>query len=172
MARGADNDSRQGICAIASSGEAIKHSFSPALVRGNQSEDCGRFIPSSGVGCAQEISTRVEYELACRFCAISTVAEAMENGFALSAARGREFRDGSVSVLILAAAKFCRAIDIAGTVENDARHWDFSIAATGKKMQQGFCPASGRLRHPKDRAAAVGAGLGRGFIEVSRCIQG
>jgi hypothetical protein len=116
--------------------------------------------------------TRVEYELACRFRAISAVAEAMENGFAPSADRGREFKDGSVSVLILDAAKFCRAVEIACTVENDASHWEVSIAATGKNMQQGFCPASGRLRQPKDRAAAVGAALGRGSIEVSRCIQG
>src|SRR5258708_3092959 len=86
--------------------------------------------------------------------------------------RGREFKDGSVSVLILDAAKFCRAVEIACTGENDASHWEVSIAATGKNMQQGFCPASGRLRQPKDRAAAVGAALGRGSIEVSRCIQG
>jgi hypothetical protein len=101
--------------------------------------------------------------LACRFSAISTVVEAMENGFALSAARAREFKDGSVSVLILDAAKFCRAVVIAVTVENDARHWEVSIAATGENMQQGFCPASGRLRQPKDRAAAVRAGLGTWF---------
>jgi hypothetical protein len=96
----------------------------------------------------------------------------MEDGFALSAARGREFKDGSVSVLILDGAKFCRAVEIAGTVENDARHREVSIAATGEKMQQGFCPASGRLRQSKDRAAALGAGLGRGSVEVSRCIPG
>jgi len=114
--------SRQGIRAIASSGEAIQHSFRPALVRWNQSEDCARRIPSAGVGCAQQVSTRVEYELACRFCAISAVAEAMENGFAPSADRGRELKDGSVSVLILDAAKFCRAVEIACTVENDASH--------------------------------------------------
>jgi hypothetical protein len=53
--------------------------------------------------------TRVEYELACRFRAISAVAEAMENGFAP-----------------------CRAVEIACTVENDASHWEVSIAATGK----------------------------------------
>ena len=57
MARRAENDSRQGRCAIVSSGEAIQHCFSPALVRGNQSEDCARCIPFAGVGCAQEIST-------------------------------------------------------------------------------------------------------------------
>ena len=40
MARGADHDFRQGIHAIASSAEAIQPSFPPALVRGNQREDC------------------------------------------------------------------------------------------------------------------------------------
>jgi hypothetical protein len=42
MARRADNDSRQGIRAIASSGEAIQHSFSPALVRlTSRTQACG-----------------------------------------------------------------------------------------------------------------------------------